>query len=1094
MADRTPSVHRCLLTHDPRFGAAAISPSGTNGADYTQAGPMPGTPVGTTTTTPALEASGEQANRTIEVVTVRGGNPGAAVGLIADNYPAGPAQAWRYSGDALYRGCDAPDTISEFEYLTRSTVGAAWLDPHAVARPDGRAFQVWQESERYVSVWTRANGGAWAATATRPYDAGSAVYASPIAACPCLVTLPGNRLLCLFYRNATTTAGIVSSISTDNGATWSTPQLVDGIILLAGLQPIRIRAAYGNGQISMFVWVQGATDSVIQFASIDDGNSFTMVSLVVADTDCGYPEVVAVPGGGFVLATIESDEPTTGLPTPPRTAIAYARQFSSAFDLALAITPVCVQTQASTREWGVVTGAVLTAGELAMTVDAAGVLWIVGVDFSAAGLRQCSTFSSSDGGATWTTSGKDWWHGLDASTHPKRLTVCAQGARLVVPHNHAAAPATAQDSAAVLYLGGPTTVPQPQTSSGITLPAFANDYTVTWAPYDLPENVAATWVFASTGPSVTVSLTGQGVRIQHANALDSADWTATPTTSNSQGLLALFDMKTDAIGSSVYAKLRIGAAGPSSYEALVEVTPAAINLRDVTGAAGITTLATTAGASGVQVKIAIGDTAAGAASGKVQAWYRPYGGNSDREFILLGTFTALVQGASITDRIMWGSTVGTATGDVYVRLVQYAQGTDCGVGLYDAANTANPGDLLGQPIGPAPYPLAETGLRLAGKAGPLVPGHAWTITPRYAHGVENIDPATSPSPAATWRSTADNVSQRIVFTMAEATTIEQFLAALYIDNANIPGVDFDAWNGAAWVTVAALDLRIGTALRYARAGEIVRCNDTGAGGIADYIDRGALRNCTWSTGAGGVRRRIRTNTGGRWVTSAAFTTTRPTVILDSFVVGDPAAGAAGEIWSPRGCAVFRGAATAYSRYSLHIAAQTTAEGYYEIGIGMIGGITVIGTPDISRQLATKTNVSTAAARNGTKQKRRLGLPGRTATMSWTDGTDTSNCHDSGADYVTDYTAGYPISTPAGIAGDIHAIVAENDVTPVVYLPVVPVPAAAATVTSITAYELMLYAHIETDTIQTDVVIGDEHQGAGTGEVVRVGSVLLEEVL
>lgn len=1078
---------------DRRFNAAAISPSGTNGSDYTQAGPMPGRPVRAAGTRPELQASGEQGTETIEVYTVRGGNPGAAVGLIADNYPTGPALAWRYTGDSLYRGCDPPDTISEFEYLTRSTVGAAWLDPHAVARPDGRAFQVWQESERYVSVWTRPNGGAWAATATRPYDAGSAVYASPIAACPCLVTLPGNRLLCLFYRNATTTAGIVSCSSNDNGATWSTPQLVDGIISQAGLLPIRIRAAYGNGQISLFVWVQGATDSVIQFASIDDGASFEMVTWTIGDTDCGYPEVVALPAGGFVLATIESDEPTTGLPTPPRTAIAYARRFSNAFDLALAITPVCVQTQASTREWGVVTGAVLTAGELAMTVDDAGVLWIVGVDFSAAGLRQCSTFSSSDGGATWTTSGKDWWHGLDASTHPKRLTVCAQGARLVVPHNHAAAPATAQDSAAVLYLGGPTTVPQPQTSSGITLPSFAQDYTVTWAPYDLPENVAATWAFGSVG-APTISLTGQGVRIQHAGVLDSADWTATPTTTNSQGLLALFDFKTDALSSSVYGMLRIGAAGPSSYEARVEVTPTTIVLRDITGAANIATVNTTAGASGVQIKIAIGDTAAGAASGKVQAWYRAWGSNSDREFILIGTFTALVQGASTTDRIMFGSLAGAAAGDVYVRLVQYAQGTDCGVGLYDAANTANPGDLLGQPIGPAPYPLSETGLRLAMQDGPTRAGESWTIAPQFAYPIGNIDPSTSASPDARWRNLADNVSQRITITLTEATTIEQFLAAFYVDGANVPDVYLDGWNGAAWVRIAALDLRIGASLRYARAGEIVRCNDTGAGGIADFIVRGALRNCTWSTGAGGVRRRIRTNTGGRWVTSAIVTPTRPTVILDSFVVGDPAAGAAGEIWSPRGCAVFRGASAAYSRYSIHIPAQTTAEGYYELGVVMIGGLTILGDPDTSRQLAAETNVETVRARSGSRSKRRLGPPPRVAQIAWGDGLDTSNLHDASPDYMTDYVGGNPVSTPAGIAGDVTALVMENDDTPVVYLPVVPVPAAAATVTSITARALMLYADIASDVIQVDVAAGDEHTGAGAGEYVRVSTVRLEETL
>ena len=1085
MADLTPSTIRALLTLDTRFGAAKLAASGASGADYTQAERMIGAVTPGSTTTPQIVLSGTPtADTSFAVQCVRGGNPGAAVDLVGGTTPgiaAVPGVVWQLLGSSP-RGWDPPTAISEFEFLDRSTTANEWLNPHVISRPDGSAYLVVQHSERYVATYTRTIGGTWTAAGV-VYDAGSAVYASPEAACPCLVSLPGDGLLCLYWDSVE--GCLRSSVSTDNGATWSTGLLADGVLATAGGAPVsRIRAAWSNGQVLALVWQQvGAADYVVQFASVDNGASFAIVS-TVTDRDAGYAEVVAAPGGsGFVVATLETARDTTGSTVTP-----YARRIGSAFDFVMATTPTLAQTDADTERWGNRSGAsgtALTAGELALTVDHAGTLWLFGLNFASA--REGLVSRSADGGATWALQSRLWYDCIDATRGPRQMAACWQGGRVMMPHTLNASTATA--SLAVSYLGGDTTVCRPQLSSAFSAAAYVGDYTVAWLPYALPEATGATWTYTSVGGS-TISLTANGMRVQHAGVLDSNTWTATPTTSNANGLHLLADLRST-VG-NVYVQARIGAAGPTSYEVRVMVTPTSIVFRDVTSGTDLATVTTTAGATGVQIILGIGDTAGGAVSGDCQAWYRAWGSNADREFVLIHQATTLTQGADTTDRIQFGTVAGSATTDSHVRLVQYAEGADCGVNMYVATYTAT-ARLLGVPVSPYPTPLAETGVSLSALAGPLAAGQTWTAPVDHGYSVTRTDPTVSPSPRATWRSTADTVSQRIVWTFTEATTMQSPLAAIYLDGCNFPTATLDGWNGAAWVTIATIDMRLGATagIKFTRQGEIVYCGTGGGSAITDYIDRGELAGCTIKLAAGQYRK-IATNSGGRW-TGAAVTTTRPVVTLESYTAGDATSGSASEIWTPRACVVFRGATTGYTRYSLHIPSSPTADGYYTVGAIVIGPLVVLGEPDTERQYSRATNVQTTTARNGTRTQRRMGRAARAIQVSWTDGIDGSNVHDAVPDYVLDYTGGTPISTPAALAGDILAVVSESDVTPVVYLPAVAVPGSATTSLVVSA-DLMLYGDIITDTIQTDVVTGDEHQVSGKGEYVRVGTVRLEEVI
>jgi hypothetical protein len=889
-------------------------------------------------------------------------------------------------------------------------------------------------------------------------------------------------------------SGIAASMSDDDGATWSTPQLTETTLGTAGYVVTRIRAAYLSGQVCMLVTtVVGAIDAVIQFASVDGGASFVLVN-TPGDWQGGYAEIVAH-AGAFVACSINPAAATGSSNCVPR-----SRRFASAFTNGGTATGTFLQADTETRTWGTIAAGLLTAADLSMCVDQNDTLWVIGSNYDTGhgALREYYTTRSEDGGLTWALVGKAgaraWWRGLDTATHPQDVTVCPQGGRLVVLSNQSANPGTADDSLCATYLGGPTAIGQPQMIRAVSLQDYSCGQSVTWLPWDLPQNTGATWT-PSGGGAPTLTFTALGLRVQHAGITDAQRWTATPTTTNTQGIVAMLEVRV------VAGTARLGATisgGANGYACEIEVTPTTIVLRDVVAGSAFATVTTNLGATGVQVKFGFGDDTGTINTGKVYAYFRATSTNADRNWSLLGrtsTFYGFFQrsGAIVADSVYFETASGTATGDYYFRQVAYAQGADCGINLYTGQFSEFPTGTLGQTFGAAPSPLAETGVKLAMTDGPAKAGESWNIATQYRYPVSRIDPMSSPSPDAKWRSTSDASEALIVWSLTEATRPEGQLWGVYVDGANWSTATVEGWDGAAWVSLGTLSLVLGSSLRYTRAGEIVSVNPGAASGdVADYIQRDALRGCVWRGGGGATPRYIRTNTGGRWLGSVTTATTRPVVVLDTFSVADTAAGAAASLTSPRGCLILR-ATTAYSRLALRIPAQSTPDGFFTLGAAVIGPITWLGNYDFARQVGIETNIETTEAGNGTRRKRKQGKPRRYAQIAWTDGIDTSNTHDTAPDYIEPYTGGTPMGGPAAIATDVLGLVMANDVSPVVYLPKLVVPGSAA-VSMIKAYDLMLYGTIETDTIQLDTVVGDEHLGSGTGELVRVGTMRIDEQL
>ena len=182
-------------------------------------------------------------------------------------------------------------------------------------------------------------------------------------------------------------------------------------------------------------------------------------------------------------------------------------------------------------------------------------------------------------------------------------------------------------------------------------------------------------------------------------------------------------------------------------------------------------------------------------------------------------------------------------------------------------------------------------------------------------------------------------------------------------------------------------------------------------------------------------------------TEGAFSnslTRRATLFLDGVADSDPASGD-GAIWSPRMLAIAHHVSD-YRYLRLRVDAQTTADGYFEIGSCILGPLALFGSPySWGRVIDNVANVELTTARDGTRYARGLGDPRRLVSFSWSEGVDTSATYSSsGTNAIPDYLTGTstsgaePIGTPYDTPMVLSGVLTEINgaATPVVYLPAI----------------------------------------------------------
>ena len=555
--DKSRNLYRGLLIPD-----GDIADIWTTESTIDEAGERAGIPSPTKQTEMILESSGNQidtgADQTLEVVTLRGGYPGA--------YEAG--FGWRKAEGVTedFRGWDPPLTVSALEVVDAQTSNKSHLHMHLVSKihEDG-TDQLFCFHEFVTGVAPTANNRVFV---TRRDDAGwltsgiwPVVIDSTDQSYPALnmhptgVVLPSGRILCFYFVYSTDVfiggsfesifANVRMKYSDDNGETWRLGSqfcLEDRIKCPppagAGdpdsMIVHRMRAEYKDGQILLLIWYRlnpelTTQDEIRQYASDDLGTSFQRVGT----GEGGFPDIT-VGGGNFVVGWIDDAdvkvdvlgsayEPINWLIAKIPVSTAAAARASTSFP--------------SSSNWR----AIEEDGDLAITTDADGTIYLYSFSYP---YSNGSVYDSSAGVVFKSTEGgtlESWFgvgHGFGSGTEPTygfnmglfwksrtndteanyikpvNITAAPHRGRIAVAHRETGGipPQQQQSGTApyagtfwVFWCGGFTQVVEP------TLGAFSRSdlrscFSSTWFPYTEPATaLGGMWALVAVAPPPTVT-------------------------------------------------------------------------------------------------------------------------------------------------------------------------------------------------------------------------------------------------------------------------------------------------------------------------------------------------------------------------------------------------------------------------------------------------------------------------------------------------------------------------------------------------------------------------------------------------------------
>lgn len=1025
--DVSAPILRGLLLPDERIGLATFSPTLST---VTQAGPQPGVPEPQQEGALVVRASGAQAaDGAKRFRTVQGGYPGAD----------GAEFVWEDDGDSLWTGWEPPNAVSQFEWIDRSTTANKWKPYDAITTSGGRVIVLAVKDTRRVVVQRRISATLW--SEVEVYDNGTAY--TDTAGC-CLVQLPSGRLVCIYtVEHDALTLHMRTSYSDDGGATWTRASARCSPAELALAHVRRMKAVYYRGCVVALVHVEASSpdDELRQWVSTDDGLHFREVDASTTEVH-GYPDL-AVANGRLYAAFVTKI-------APDHTAVCASVGAPSESILSAERTQIT-----SLWEWARTSGGAFTRGECNLVADEAGVLWAVGVDLDAGSTQTVYTFRSSDGGATWTVGDKCLTLD-DASTNLHHIRATWQGGRLFLVSAHDASPATADDSLSALWLGGYSTVTRPEQTAypqyGMSV-GFTRDY----VPFDLPENTGTVWTAGSSG-TPTVTLTASGLRVQHGGGTDTQNWTAAPTTTLESGAILEFAVKV--IAGKAAGVVRITDGVGVSYTARVEVTPTAIVLKDDVAGSTIATVTTTAGASGVIVRLDVGE----ATTGKVYAWYAPLSTGTRRAFVEIGSSTALTSGSSTTAVIQLVTPSGNATTDAYFTRWSYAVMRETSAVLF--AGQTNPQALTGRAWSSVPV-FVDDELYVSATHGPTKPGNVWNVDTRYDYPATAITVDVAASPRVGWRSTQVAVDEEIVWelssTLSQSSRNLGPTLGLAVFGANWrTGTLYGRDGLGTWNQVAVIDAASGQdSCPFTREGDTIIVNTGGSGGAADYVRHGALIGSYLDCGSGNVYR-IEAHSEGAWTTS---TTKHPRFKVSGTAAAHATSGTCAVV-SRDHLTIVHDVAK-YNAYKLVIDAQDTYEGDLRIGTLVLGAFFLFGTPyAFGRMREHDPGTELYETRARTRRTIQRAPSRRAVTFDWGDWVNARQAltASNAPDYLHAATGGAePVATRADTAQSLATLIAystRGPDLPVVYCERIPKSANAAATIRIVDRESFMLGRVE----------------------------------
>jgi len=866
----------------------------------------------------------------------------------------------------------------------------------------------------------------------------------------------------------------------------------------AELSRIRIRSIGGQTLMTLHIVKHNNTlnftQSVLyQYLSTNGGLTFEQV----AENDDGgfFNHDLQVVNGGFNVTFVE-------YPASPRTLV-LARLASASSPIASAVrydidTDTNLQSGApSTHE-----------SDLSVWIDRDGKYYAVSRVIQGTTADQTIILQSEDGGFNWSRMGSGsstvFVNYEDSSIHNSDSASnlylspfigCSQGGEGLLFHNTAGSAASSYNEVLGCFqLGGYSTLTAPpyRTFSGDT---ERMRWGVNWIPLQLPGSLGWTANGAATqtlqNGYVNIS-TGAGderyySRSGYTGGLDS-------------GIIARlhFSVNTGVILKPVL-QVQISDGSSTSYKVSIRASASLLDLYDEVAGARIGSFRSVDNTLGTDVYLAVSGS-------NVYAWYRSNASGSPRTWSEIANSSSLTAGSATSNYIYFGAISTGSTRDLDLYECHFSADARTGLQLAFGQNDRE--------LWSRPYPGLGFSVKLDGdlfistRDGATQEVDQWQIEPRFDYPLENTIYTISPSKRTPWRSPVTspgpNPSARIALYVdpsQEVTELENDILGVCLDNVNFQNFTIQRHNGSAWINIGTVDNSVYSG-GFTRTGASIFSSASPGAVDFPYFMFNECRG--WRVklddGAGNVKfRKVASNSEGPFIqTSSKFAV----LTLEGIDGSEPTSGTATIIPDSVAAVIYLDNQSTSWRdtkaIGILISSQETLEEYLEIGLITAGPLFIPGRQySRGRQITETQGIEDIETLDGTIFSRNTGNNGRTVRISWTDGVDISALYEVNPepDYWRGSNRGDAIANygdaPQALQGFYRYL--EGGVHQTVYIPSFGGSIDGDNVVQVFNRRADHMTSRISRPVQITSILGDELEGLGSGEVYRIGSVILEEI-
>jgi len=668
----------------------------------------------------------------------------------------------------------------------------------------------------------------------------------------------------------------------------------------------------------------------------------------------------------------------------------------------------------------------------------------------------------------------------DNSIQPTEISGCSGQGMEFLFHNYEFVGSHNYGGIHVFQLGGWSSINLPANTEFPQLQERAN-WNINWVPYSSPDQSAH---FSKVG-SGTITATTTAAEFNSTSSQSVYVETPLFSTRVEEGVIIRTRLEADQAGE--LDKGRGVQVQTTDRMVSIYVDTNAIALYDEYGTSQIAQ-ATVDTTNGLELLLVV-------VNNKARAWYR-VSGYGAKSWIALGN-GSLTSGATATNtRIRYGH-LSAPLGILDLRSrwyeLHYSYGLSTGLQLEE--EPANPEDLqarLYPPQGKTEY--VEGGTQISTYDGPGYYGDEYKIQETATSPIRNMFIDSSRSPRVTWRS-ADTGAQTIALyldtTLQENddSTLGNGAIGIHLSNINFRRFEIQYYRRAttSWTSLGTFDNDIGGSFSFTRIGSTIY--STASSG--QFLELDECRNWTilLDNGSTVQARKIRTNTEG--TLDAGTARKRAALILDDATTSDHSSGTAYLI--PRSCTVIANLPSYFAAIKIIISAQETPEDVFTIGSFIAGPVIIPQQYSRGRSVTFEPGTLAQITNDGQELVREQSPGARVFRIGWTDGVDTSDLYDStpDPDYYTlqagGVAIGAPSSTPSTMLGLARYCNGQNQ--PLVFLPKI----ARASTQIINRRERQVLGSIQGE-ISIEHVLGDEFTGDGAGELYRVSSMVIRELI